>query len=475
MADAQQEIPLQPVEKPIICFPYEEPKDHWLYDRRTGQPSRAGFRRQAGYWYKTDRTGSTQAELFVEEERDDLPLVNLLREDVRRWRDADYRGASNVTKELLRHWARADRASPLFFCQREAVETIIYLAEMRISGRSRRTGFQNFSLSDDDLRELLAGGRPSFDLSAEDYYPTLLDKPADASLAGLRRLGCKMATGSGKTVVMSMLIAWAFCNRGQNPQSIEFPNAVLVCCPNLTVKERLQVLRPEYPDNYYAAFDIVPMKYRPLMQKGKVLVTNWHAFAPESEHKEGGKTYAVVKKGLETPETFARRTLCDLADRMPIMVLNDEGHHCWRPKANGEDAGLTGDEKKEFEADVQEATVWVDGLDRLNNLTCPRGGGGIALCVDMSATPFYIKGSGHPEGRPFPWLVSDFGLVDAIESGIVKIPRLPVQDTTGRPDPLYFKLWESIKDGLAPAELLPGRAKKPKPEVVYRKGLIYLT
>ena len=183
------------------------------------------------------------------------------------------------------------------------------------------------------------------------------------------------------------------------------------------------------------------MKYRPLMQKGKVLVTNWHAFAPESEHKEGGKTYAVVNKGPETPETFARRTLGDLAVRMPIMVLNDEGHHCWRPKANGENAGLTGDEKKEFEAEVQEATVWVNGLDRLNNLTRPGGGGGIALCVDLSATPFYIKGSGHSEGRPFPWLVSDFGLVDAIESGIVKIPRLPVQDTTGRQDPLYFKLW----------------------------------
>ncbi len=286
MADTQQEIPLQPVEKPIICSPYEEPKDHWLYDRKTGQPSHAGFRRHAGYWYKTDRTGSTQGELFVEEERDDLPLVNRLRDDVRRWRDADYRGASNVTKELLRYWARADRPRRLFFCQREAVETIIYLAEMRIPGRSRRTGFQNFDLSDDDLRKLLAGDRPSFDLSAEDYFPTLIDKPADASLASLRRLGCKMATGSGKTVVMSMLIAWAFCNRGQNPQSTEFPSAVLVCCPNLTVKERLQVLRPEHPDNYYIAFDIVPMKYRPLMQKGRCSSPTGMRSRPESEHKE---------------------------------------------------------------------------------------------------------------------------------------------------------------------------------------------
>lgn len=470
MFRAQQEIPIQPVDRPIICSPYDEPKDHWLYDRRSGQPSRVGYRRQAGYWYKTDRTGSMQAELFVEEERDDLPLVNLLREDVRRWRHVNYRGASKVTKELLRHWARTDRPRRLFFCQREAVETIIYLTEMRLPGRSQRTGFRSFQLSDDDLRRLLIGERPSFELSSHDYFPTLIDRPADETLAGLHRLGCKMATGSGKTVVMCMLIAWAFCNRGQNPQSAQFPNVVLVCCPNLTIKERLQVLRPEHPDNYYTAFDIVPVKFRPLMQKGKVLVTNWHAFAPESEHKEGDKTYSVVNKGPETPETFAHRILGPLEGRMPIMVLNDEGHHCWRPKSGDNDLSITREEKKELDAEIREATVWIEGLDRLNNFTRLDDGRGILYCIDLSATPHYIRGSGHPEGRPFPWLVSDFGLVDAIESGIVKIPRLPVQDTTGRPNPIYFRLWDSIKDGLSPAELLPGRAKKPKPEVVYRRA-----
>src|SRR5262249_13135193 len=151
------------------------------------------------------------------------------------------------------------------------------------------------------------------------------------NLLPLTRLGCKMATGSGKTIVISMLISWAFCNRGTNPESKEFPNAVLVCAPNLTVKERLQVLRPELPENYYTAFDIVPIKYRPLLQKGKVLIENWHRFAQESEHKEGDRSYAVVNKGPETPETLARRVLGDLFDRMPILVINDEGHHCWRP------------------------------------------------------------------------------------------------------------------------------------------------
>jgi type III restriction enzyme len=144
----------------------------------------------------------------------------------------------------------------------------------------------------------------------------------------VRGLRPPIRPSDGKTVVMAMLIAWAFCNRAMNPRSQVFPNAVLVCCPNLTVKERLQVLRPEHPENYYAAFDIVPLKYRPLLQTGKVLVTNWHAFQPESEHKEGDRNWAVVDKGPETTKAFARRILGDLAERMPIMVPNDEGHHC---------------------------------------------------------------------------------------------------------------------------------------------------
>ncbi|HJT31819.1 MAG TPA: hypothetical protein VJ783_07175, partial [Pirellulales bacterium] len=462
-APVDQPLPIQPVERPILCNPYVEPTDHWVYDGETGAASHGGTRRPAGYWYKTQRTGTAQQRLFTEEHRDDLPLVNLLRDDVRRWRESGYRGATTVTKELLRHWAREDRERRLFFCQREAVETIVYLAEIRMPGKAASTGFQKFALSEADLRHLLAGTRPAFDIAAKDFFPTLVDLPGESGLRPLRRLGCKMATGSGKTVVMAMLIAWAFCNRGRNAASRDFPNAVLVCCPNLTVKERLQVLRPESPDNYYEAFDIVPVKYRPLVQLGKVLVTNWHGFAPESEHSENGKSYAVVDKGPETPDSFARRVLGELYDRLPIMVLNDEGHHCWRP-APGDDE-LTGDERRALDDEAKEATVWVEGLDRINQV-----GGGVAFCVDLSATPFYIKGSGHPEGRPFPWLVSDFGLVDAIESGIVKIPRLPVMDTTGRPDPAYFRLWETIKGRMQPIEFLPGKARRPKPEIVFREA-----
>ena len=434
MNQNQPEIPIQPVEQPILCSPYEEPNAHWVYDTLTGEAVKQPGRREAGYWYKTVRTGSNQLQLFQEEERDDLPLINALRTDVKRWREVNYRNATPVTRELLRHWARDDLLRRLFFCQREAVETIIYLAEIRQGGK--RIGFTP-QFTDKNLAELV-------------------DTPNEPDISDLIRYGCKMATGSGKTVVMAMLVAWAFCNRGKVPSDERFPAAALVVCPNLTIKKRLQVLRPEDSDNYYDAFELIPTKLRPLLNSGKVLVTNWHQFKLEPPNSEGGQTYAVVNKGDETPDTFAKRVLGELYDRAPIMVLNDEGHHAYRPAPIK--GRLSADAKKER----QEATVWVSGLDTFNE-AC-----GVKFCVDLSATPFYIQGSGHPEGSPFPWLVSDFGLVDAIESGITKIPRLPVSDSTGRPEPKYFWLWKTITDDLLPAEKLPGG--KPKPEVVYREA-----
>ncbi len=433
----QLQLPIQPVEQPILCSPYEEPTTHWIYDTQTGEASKNPGRREAGYWYKTERTGSDQISLFQEEQRDDLPLVNALRDDVRRWRNSKYESATNVTKELLRHWGREDLLRRLFFCQREAVETIIYLVE--ILQREKGPRFTP-KFSKDDLSKLV-------------------DSPNNLDIPDLIRYGCKMATGSGKTVVMAMLIAWAFCNRGKVSSDERFPAAALVVCPNLIIKQRLQVLRPEDNDNYYDEFELIPTKLRPLLNSGKVLVTNWHQFAPESEHKEGGQTYAVVNKGEETPDVFAKRVLGELHGRAPIMVLNDEGHHAYRPAPTEEK--LSAEEKRER----QDATVWVEGLDKINV------GCGIKFCVDLSATPFYIKGSGYREGSPFPWLVSDFGLVDAIESGITKIPRLPVSDTTGRPEPKYFRLWKTIVDDLSAVDTTPGRrTRTPKPDAIYREA-----
>ena len=441
----QQTLPIQPVERPILCGPYVEPHEHWVYSTETGAASKQPGRRPASYWFKTLRTNKqTTLTLpgMAEEQREDLPYVNALRSDVRRWRETGYEGATNITKELLRHWTNPDRPRRLFFCQVEAVETMIFLNEIR-------------GLNRDGTRR-----KPRFNPQFEDrHFTELIDKPNEPGFHPLTRYGCKMATGSGKTVVMSMLIAWAFCNRGQVSSDDRFPRAALVCCPNLTVKERLQVLRPEEPDNYYAAFDLVPSRLRSLLGAGKVLVTNWHMFAPESEHDEGGKSYAVVNKGEESPDAFARRVLGDLYDRAPLMVLNDEAHHAYRP-APVVTEGLTPDEKAERE----EATVWVTGLDKIN-AAC-----GIRFCADLSATPFYLQGSGYVEGAPLPWLVSDFGLVDAIESGIVKIPRLPVASTGGGPEPKYYRLWENITKDLPAGDRLPGKAKKPKPEVVWREA-----
>lgn len=454
VSTSSADTPIQAVEKPILCSPYEAPSVHWHYDRTTGEASKLAGRRPSRYWYKTKDDAKGQLTLELSEGQDDLHMVNQIREDVARWRTSNYEGVTPITRELLSFWAVPDRPRRLFFCQREAVETVVYLAEILRSGKRPRFTPQF----------------PAGDLAK------LVDTPANPDLLPLTRFGCKMATGSGKTVVMAMLIAWAFCNRGRNPGDERFPNAVLVCCPNLTVKERLQVLRPERSDNYYAAFDIVPAKLRPLMQNGKVIVENWHSFAPASEHSEGGKSYTVVNKGAETTEAFARRVLGDLYDRMPIMVLNDEAHHCYRPAPLSDEQrkSLSAEQLKQAQAENEEATVWVEGLDKLNNVDGGRKAGqtkpGLAMCIDLSATPFYIGGSGYVEGSPFPWLVSDFGLVDAIESGIVKIPRLPVSDTTGRPEPKYFKLWQNIRDRLEPAEFLPGKGKKPKPDVVYREA-----
>ncbi len=438
-------IPIQPVASPVICKPYYEPDCYWEYDRNTGQATKQLGRRPASYWYKLPDADTRRGQLTleIEEDRRDLVLVNNLRADVKRWRKSNWEGATNVTKNLLRHWTRKDRPRRFFFCQIEAAETIIFLNEIRGIRHDGSRGKPRW--------------KPKF---LDDDFSKLLEYP-DGSVDPLPRICTKMATGSGKTVVMSMVIAWAFCNRGRVPSDERFPRAVLVVCPNLTIKERLQVLRTDSTsENYYSEFDVVPAMYRDLLAAGKVMIRNWHYFAPESEHTEGGKSFTVVQKGEETPEAFARNRLGELYERGPIMVLNDEGHHAYRPRPLTEEqlrkAGATA--KKERE----EATVWIQGLDKIDQ-AC-----GIKLCVDLSATPFFISGSGYPEGEPFPWIVNDFGLVDAIESGITKIPRLPVSDTTGQPDPRYFKLWRNITRDLAPAQRLSNG--RPKPDVVWERA-----
>ncbi|MER3417521.1 MAG: hypothetical protein C4297_15160 [Gemmataceae bacterium] len=402
------------VDNPILNSPFEEPTRYWAYEE--GQPVLKEGRRPAGYYLKA-RTRGPQAAL-LEEEFVPLDLVNTIRERVKAWQERGYPGVTPITRQLLSHWKDTDRERKLFFCQREAAEILIWLVE---ASPAEKQG---------------------------------IEIPKDN---GLRRYACKMATGSGKTVVMGMVIAWQVLNKLANPRDPRFSDAVLLVCPNLTIRERLQVLLPWKSGNYYERFDLVPRGMLERLQQGRFQVTNWHLFQP----KDDSHSRSVVQRGPESDVAFCRRVLKELGNKQNILVINDEAHHAYRPAPLAEEqkAQLSAEEI----AERKEATIWVGGLDRIAAVR------GINFCADFSATPFYIKGSGYEEGAPFPWIVSDFGLVDAIESGIVKIPRVPVDDNTGALIPRYFRLWEYINQRLPASERQTAR-RRAKPESVLREA-----
>jgi len=408
------------VDNPIINTPFEEPSRYWEY--KEGQPFLIPGRRPAGYYLKA-RTRGPQLSMF-EEEFVPLELVNSIREKVRNWRERNYPGITPITRQLLNHWNYPERERKLFFCQREAAETLIWLLEASPVEK------QSIIIPKDEFNNSVKGA--------------------------LTRYACKMATGSGKTVVMGMVIAWQVLNKIANPQDRRYSDAVLLVCPNLTIRERLQVLLPWNKRNYYDQFGLVP---RPLMERlhqGKYFITNWHLFQPEDDSKR--KT--VVQRGPESDRAFCNRVLKDLGNKQNILIINDEAHHAYRP------APLADEIKEKLSpeeiSEREEATIWVSGLEKIHRVR------GINFCADFSATPFYIKGSGYEEGAPFPWIVSDFGLVDAIESGIVKIPRMPVDDNTGALIPAYFRLWEWINQRLPASERQTTR-RRAKPESVLRE------
>jgi type III restriction enzyme len=338
----------------------------------------------------------------------------------------------------LRHWNNPEREGKhrLFFCEREAAETVIWLIE---TPASSKTGIK--------IPKDVPTDRSSI----------------DRGYASLTRYCSKMATGSGKTVVMAMLIAWSVLNKVFNKQDRRFSDAVLIVCPNLTIKERLRVLYPSEEDNFYQQFNVVPASFLPLLSKARIMITNWHLFLPEDDSLKRN----VLQRGEESDSAFCGRVLRNLGEKENLLVINDEAHHAYRlpPSKEGtQQAAITqGLVGQVFEEESEEATVWVGALDRVNKAR------GINICLDLSATPFYIKGTGHLEGSPFPWIVSDFGLVDAIESGIVKIPRVPVDDNSGQPIPRYFRLWQWIMDQL-PSVDRSTTTRRAKPEAVLRQA-----
>jgi len=388
------------VDEPIINSPFAEPTRY--YRMRAGSPELVAARRPSGYMPGL-RTRGGQPTL-LEEEYVELPLVNDIRARVARWRETGYPGASRTTLDLFRHWTTVGRERRLFFCQLEAAETAIWLVEGPMAETSR------------------------LPIEQQERYV---------------RHCLKMATGSGKTVVMAMLIAWSVLNKARQPADRRYSDAVLVLCPNLTVKERLAVLRPANPANFYEAFDLVPPGLRATLLGAKVMVTNWHVLAmPDDARKR-----SVVQRGRPSASAFANLVLrAELGSKGNLLVINDEAHHAWRsgPKeertarnarASAGEVEVAGSRADEEE----EARVW------LNGLTLIHAARGINRALDFSATPYYLSGSGHAEGEPFGWIVEDFNLLDAIESGIVKVPRVPVDDNSGDPDPRFLDLYEHVK------------------------------
>lgn len=400
------------IDQLIINSAYREPTHHWKYDLNGQTFVREEGRRPAGYFIAGQ--GSNQYNdigQFIE-----LPLVNRIRPRVKAWREAGYPGVTGVTRKLLDHWNDKDaRQYPFFYCQMDAIETLIWLTE------------------------------------APDAEKVGIDIPSDGG--AFRRLCTKLCTGGGKTTVMAMLIAWMICNKVTYPQDKRFTKYVFIVAPGLTVKSRLQVLQTGGDDNYYVQFNIVPIGLMDKLHQGKVMITNWQALAWDSEETIA-KRRSVDKRGAKSDEAYAREVLGEMTNASNILVINDEAHHAWRK--NPENKVKLTKEQKEAE---QQATIWISGLDRIHKTRR------ILSCYDFSATPFAPSGKKNDEEALFGWIVSDFGLNDGIESGLVKTPRVVVRDD-GTPDAESFrsKLYhiyadETVKDDINraanPEEPLP--------------------
>jgi type III restriction enzyme len=348
------------------------------------------------------------------ERREQNTLINDIRREVERWRANNWNGVTPYTRKLLLHWT--SREEPVLFCQREAVETAIFLTE--VAGRHGTADYRRRIEPENSMHN-----------------------------DGLPRVGLKMATGTGKTVVMAMLIAWLTVNKVHAPRDARFAKRFLVVAPGITIRDRLGVLRPEREDSYYRERDLVPHDLWEAVLQAQVEIVNYHAFLPKDakEIKGVSKTTRALLRGnkpedadafKETPELVSARILQRFgAGKGEIVVLNDEAHHCYQDKLLEHPDEST---EKEDEERNREARVWFRGIADLHKQV------GIKTVYDLSATPYYLKGSGYNEGFIFPWVVSDFSLMDAIESGIVKVPRIPVDDDAPEKGLAYRDLWDKI-------------------------------
>ena len=426
--------------QPILNSPYDYPGRHWELDE-TGQPTTAlkETRRSAEFITPIPkpkkRKSTLQAELgFTDEEGISTnsqqyahtQLINELRRAVDDWRTIPDPNNWRVTPEtarLLQHWRNYPfQGIRPFFCQVEAVETAIWLTEVA----------------------------PKMGKQGERFLQHIdsVNKEANPELS---RLALKLATGAGKTTVMAMLIAWQTINSVRRPTSKRFTRGFVIVAPGITIRDRLRVLLPNDPESYYESREIVPSDMVPDLGKAKIIITNYHAFKlrERMEISAGGRRLLQGRgdriETLETEGQMLQRVMPDLMGLKNIMVLNDEAHHCYREKPDADidedDQQLKGDERKEAEENNAAARLWISGIEAINRKL------GVQQVMDLSATPFFLRGSGYVEGTLFPWTMSDFSLMDAIECGIVKLPRVPIADNLINRDdmPRFRNLWENIR------------------------------
>ncbi len=423
-------------EKPVLNSPYEYPARHWELDD-DGQPTQRIIEKRRSAKFitpipkpKKRKESQKQLKLLLDEGKglstqeqqyDPTPIINELRREVDQWRSLPSPNDWKVTPEtarLLQHWRhhKFNNLRP-FFCQVEAIETLIWLTEVA----------------------------PKIGKSGKGFLGHLVNANNEAN-PDLNRLALKLATGAGKTTVMAMLIAWQTINKVRRPNSRKFTRGFLFVAPGLTIRDRLRVLQPNDPDSYYQSRELVPNDMLTDLDRAKIVITNFHAFKlrERMELSKGGRSLLQGRgealNTLETEGQMLQRVMPDLMGMKNILVINDEGHHCYREKPGEDDiSDLKGDDKKEAQKNNEAARLWITGLEVVRRKL------GVTRVIDLSATPFFLRGSGYAEGTLFPWTMSDFSLMDAIECGIVKLPRVPVADNIpGAEMPMYRNLWEYI-------------------------------
>ncbi|HCM68702.1 MAG TPA: restriction endonuclease subunit R [Candidatus Kerfeldbacteria bacterium] len=410
---------------PILNSPYKEPQTHFKSDERGLTDEVANFRRPSSSYIPAPRLRTKQQRLdlgdadgaYGAELQNENELVNKIRAKVGVWRREGYPGTTKTTHDLLQYWTDDSRDNKLFFCQIEALETFIYITE--IAEKTGEHGVIN------ELKKLNQDANP-----------------------GLFRIALKMATGAGKTVVMAMIIAYNTLNKIRYPQDTRFTDAFVIVTPGITIRDRLSVLLPNNPHNYYKERDIVPFHDFELLQQAIVHIVNYHQMEQRQNPRFqlGGvmKAAKLIDEAAmkETPQAMLNRVFKSVASKQRVLVINDEAHHCYREKPS--EAKLTGDDRKEADENNEAARVWISGLEALSKKM------NVNAIVDLSATPYFLRGSGYDEGKLFPWVVSDFSLIDALECGIVKIPRLPVaaDNITKGDEPEFRNLWLHIRDDL---------------------------